>query len=205
LIVISFFHLHEKGYVTRGLGLVSFLHFVYVFHFFWVEENVLSMIDFTSENMGWMLGWGNVTWVGCTFALPALFVFRQTPHAAELPWLGCVLILCFWASGYIIFAGANTQKDQFRRDNTKPIWGKPPVTLKTSAGKQLLMSGWWGIARHMVQTKNKKKQKKKKQEIKIELHWRSHHCLCFCNALFAFRNYSIPISRVSNCSPHPQR
>lgn len=40
------------------------------------------------------------------------------------------------------------QKDLFRRDP-----GHPKVrnlrTLKTERGRQLLVSGWWGIARHI--------------------------------------------------------
>jgi hypothetical protein len=36
------------GKVTNALATVTFLHGWYVMHFFWFEENVLSMIDFTS-------------------------------------------------------------------------------------------------------------------------------------------------------------
>jgi protein-S-isoprenylcysteine O-methyltransferase Ste14 len=40
------------------------------------------------------------------------------------------------------------QKKQFKENPSKDIWGKPPVIIKTNRpGKNILISGWWGIAR----------------------------------------------------------
>ena len=50
--------------------------------------------------------------------------------------------------GYTIFRGSNSQKNQFRLDP-----GHPSVrqlqSLPTARGTRLLISGWWGIARHV--------------------------------------------------------
>lgn len=55
------------------------------------------------------------------------------------------------ALGYLVFRGANSQKDLFRRDP-----GHPRVaglrTLPTERGTRLIISGWWGIARHINYT-----------------------------------------------------
>ena len=49
--------------------------------------------------------------------------------------------------GYLIFRGSNSQKDLFRREP-----GSPSVahleTLPTTSGRNLLVSGWWGLCRH---------------------------------------------------------
>nr|pir nuclear envelope membrane protein-like - Arabidopsis thaliana [Arabidopsis thaliana] len=46
--------------------------------------------------------------------------------------------------GYMVFRGANKQKHIFKKNPKTPIWGKPPVVV----GGKLLVSGYWGIARH---------------------------------------------------------
>jgi protein-S-isoprenylcysteine O-methyltransferase Ste14 len=48
----------------------------------------------------------------------------------------------------VIFRDSNLQKQRFRRDPSRPVWGKPPKVLKTKRGTQLLLSGWWGLSRH---------------------------------------------------------
>jgi len=57
-------------------------------------------------------------------------------------------ILALKALGYAVFRGANSQKDAFRRDP-----GAPGVrhlrSLATASGRRLLVSGWWGVARHV--------------------------------------------------------
>ena len=53
--------------------------------------------------------------------------------------------------GYFMFRGANGQKDQFRRDP-----GHPSVAhlkyMPTERGTKLIISGWWGLARHINYT-----------------------------------------------------
>ena len=47
------------GHVTNAMLLANLLHFIYVGHYYVVETNVLAMIDFTADHMGWMLTFGN--------------------------------------------------------------------------------------------------------------------------------------------------
>eukprot|EP00817_Percolomonadidae_sp_ATCC50343_P007506 CAMPEP_0117429102 /NCGR_PEP_ID=MMETSP0758-20121206/8674_1 /TAXON_ID=63605 /ORGANISM="Percolomonas cosmopolitus, Strain AE-1 (ATCC 50343)" /LENGTH=125 /DNA_ID=CAMNT_0005215851 /DNA_START=698 /DNA_END=1072 /DNA_ORIENTATION=- len=58
-----------------------------------------------------------------------------------------LLIASCFTLGYIIFRGTNDQKAQFKKNPNKPIWGKKPETIDSPAGRKLLVSGWWGIAR----------------------------------------------------------
>jgi hypothetical protein len=70
------------------------------------------------------------------------------PHAQVLSPLAIGGILGVKALGYLMFRGANSQKDIFRRDPTHPRVARLR-TLKTERGTQLIVSGWWGIARHI--------------------------------------------------------
>jgi Delta14-sterol reductase len=67
----------------------------------------------------------------------------------DLPWWGSIGIALLNVCGYVIFRGANIQKHRFRKDPARPVWGRPPFYIKTSQGSLLLISGWWGLARHM--------------------------------------------------------
>ncbi len=66
----------------------------------------------------------------------------------DLSWLAVAAILAVKATGYIIFRGANGQKDAFRRDPNHASVAHLK-TLKTERGTKLIISGWWGVARHI--------------------------------------------------------
>jgi len=109
---------------------------------FQYERGLLSMYDVIEERFGFMLVWGDYVLVPFFYCLPAFFLIDRTqpvpvPAAAAL----CLL----FAFGFWLFRGANGQKNQFRSDPTKPIWGKTPETI----GGRLLISGFWGIGRKL--------------------------------------------------------
>ena len=66
----------------------------------------------------------------------------------ELSWAAVAGIVALKALGYAIFRGANSQKDAFRRDPNAP-GVRHLRSLQTPSGRRLLVSGWWGIARHI--------------------------------------------------------
>jgi len=137
------------GYVTNTMTLAVFLHFWYVTHYFVVETNVLSMVDFTGDHMGWMLGWGNGVLVPFAYSLPEWYALKH-PVQTSVGYI--VFILVIHTLGYTIFAQSNLQKKQFKENPNAPIWGNAPKVLKTVNGRNLLYSGWWGVARHMNYT-----------------------------------------------------
>ncbi len=59
--------------------------------------------------------------------------------------LAVAAILSVKGLGYLMFRGANSQKDQFRRDPSHPRVARLR-TLKTERGTLLFVGGWWGIA-----------------------------------------------------------
>lgn len=74
--------------------------------------------------------------------------FMIHPWLQVLSGLAVGGILALKALGYLIFRGANSQKDQFRRDPEHPAVRRLK-TIQTASGRKLMVSGWWGIARHI--------------------------------------------------------
>jgi protein-S-isoprenylcysteine O-methyltransferase Ste14 len=52
------------------------------------------------------------------------------------------------ALGYCIFRGANSQKNAFRQDPSQPSV-RHLKSMPTERGTRLIISGWWGMARHI--------------------------------------------------------
>lgn len=146
------------GHVTNSMLLVNLLHGLYVLYFFWKEKWYLNTIDISHDHFGWMLAWGDCVWLPYMYTLQGLFlVFNpvelSTPYALFVLALGLI--------GFAIFLSANNQKDLFRRtEGNAQIWGKAaeyiPCQYTTAEGlvreSKLLVTGWWGIARHMNYT-----------------------------------------------------
>jgi steroid 5-alpha reductase family enzyme len=79
--------------------------------------------------------------------IPAQLTVALSP-LQTLSWLAVNGVLLVKAAGYLTFRGSNSQKDLFRRDPSHPrVRGLQ--TIRTETGRQLLVSGWWGIARHI--------------------------------------------------------
>lgn len=145
------------GYVTNSMVLLNILHAIYVVDFFMNEAWYLRTIDMAYDHFGFMLAWGDTTWLPFMYTLQSCYLLH---NPIILPWWGVVFILALGLSGYSMFRLTNTQKDYFRREMKQNgscvIWGKPakyiPAEYTTSLGEQkqsyLLTSGWWGLARH---------------------------------------------------------
>jgi 7-dehydrocholesterol reductase len=158
LINISYIAAQYKihGEITNGMVLMSFLHLVYILDFFWNEDWYLRTIDIAHDHFGWMLAWGDTTWLPFMYTLQGLYL---TVHPYRLSVTQFAIIAFLGLSGYAIFRLVNNQKAAFRK--TPPgekfiIWGKPATyvaaSYKTSDGKthqsNLLTSGFWGWSRH---------------------------------------------------------
>eukprot|EP00887_Chlorella_sp_A99_P002849 scaffold6.g2849.t1 len=137
--------LSTTGSVSPAMALVCAFHAVYMIDALWFEPAILTTMDITSDGFGFMLAFGDLAWVPFTYTLQARFL---VDHPQALSTLAVAALLALKVAGYVMFRGANSQKDLFRRDP-----GHPRVaglrTLPTERGTRLLISGWWGIARHI--------------------------------------------------------
>jgi protein-S-isoprenylcysteine O-methyltransferase Ste14 len=125
--------------------LVNAFQFFYVADYFFHEEAILTTWDIRHERFGWMLCWGCLVWVPFTFSIQAYYLVT---HAHDLPAAATAGIVALNLVGYAVFRSANLQKHRFRRDPSRPVWGRPPEYIRTGSGALLLTSGWWGLARH---------------------------------------------------------
>ncbi|MBX7193139.1 MAG: hypothetical protein K1X94_13885 [Sandaracinaceae bacterium] len=137
--------LEQTGSLSLAMVVVSGCQLLYIVDFFVFESNLLSMLDILYENYGFMLVHAFLAWMPFNFTLQQQYL---RVHPTSLPVWAAVLLVILNLAGYVIFRDSNLQKQRFRRDPKRPVWGKPPRTLKTKRGTELLLSGWWGLARH---------------------------------------------------------
>ncbi len=133
------------GELTMAMVLYQIFTFGYVLNYFHFEDGMIYTWDMISERFGWTLVWGDYVLVPFFYCLPGWWLV----HASQpLPPLAAVAIVLLFAFGFWLFRGANQQKHRFKRDPGVTIWGKPARSLDG----RLLISGFWGIGRHLNYT-----------------------------------------------------
>lgn len=133
-----------RGSPSLAMWLVNGFQLLYVGDALWYEESVLTTMDIIHDGFGFMLVFGDLAWVPFTYSLQAQFLLYH-PQPLGLPM--ALLICLLKAIGYYIFRGANSQKNTFRKNPSDPsVAGLE--TIPTATGRQLLVSGWWGMVRH---------------------------------------------------------
>ncbi|EPY24007.1 delta14-sterol reductase [Strigomonas culicis] len=134
----------EQHTVSPSIVLIALFQSGYVLDGLFMEAGNLTMMDIVTDGFGFMLCFGDLTWVPFIYALQTRYLVAH-PAALSAPYL--VLCCILVALGYTIFRGANTQKDIFRSNPKDPRVAHLQV-MKTSAGKSLITSGYWGVCRH---------------------------------------------------------
>ncbi|CAD7700135.1 unnamed protein product [Ostreobium quekettii] len=140
--------LQVLGRVTNSMVLVNAFQLLYVVDGLWFERSILTTMDITTDGFGFMLVFGDLTWVPFIYSLQARYL-ASNPQDLSLTY--SALVMALNVLGYAAFRGANSQKDQFRRDPQGPSV-RHLKTLKTESGRQLIVSSWWGTARHINYT-----------------------------------------------------
>lgn len=92
-----------------------------------------------------MLVFGDYVFIPFVFSIQCHYILDYPDYPSLL---FAVPIVCLYLTGYYIFRNSNSQKNQFKTDPSKDIWGKKPETI----GGKLLVSGFWGLGRHMNYT-----------------------------------------------------
>lgn len=133
------------GELTLAMMLYQIFTFLYVFNYFQFEYGMIHTWDMISERFGWMLVWGDYVLVPFFYCLVGWWLVH--PSEALSPVAAAAIVLLF-GFGFWIFRGANQQKHRFKRDSETRIWGQPARSLEG----RLLISGFWGIGRHLNYT-----------------------------------------------------
>jgi delta14-sterol reductase len=131
------------GQVTDSMLLVCFFQIYYVVEGTFYESGILSMIDITTDGFGFMLAFGDLTFVPFTYTMQARYL---ADHPLQLGYLGVAGVLAVYLVGLTIFRLSNNEKNAFRRGHPSAKHLKY-ITAKT--GTKLIVSGWWGTARHI--------------------------------------------------------
>lgn len=139
-------HQHKTyGFVSDSIVLITTFQGLYVLDALWMEPAMLTTIDITTDGFGFMLAFGDLVWVPFTYSLQARYLAVYPVHLGVGGILGVLAVQGF---GYYIFRSANNEKNRFRNDPNDPRIAHLKY-LNTASGSKLLISGWWGTARHI--------------------------------------------------------
>src|SRR6185503_4329463 len=137
LMVVSFAYAqHDRhGTIMPQTWCLVAVWVFYLFTHYVKEECMLSTWDVISENLGFMLVWGDLVYVPFLYSLPGWWLVSQTEPFAPWQWMGLSLFFLFalW-----VFREANWQKERFKQDRDTEIWGRPAEIV----GGRLLVLGW---------------------------------------------------------------
>ncbi|MCY4221315.1 MAG: DUF1295 domain-containing protein [Thiotrichales bacterium] len=134
------------GHLTLAMALYQLLTMVYILNYFLFEGGMIHTWDIVSERFGWMLVWGDYVLVPFFYCIAGWWLVDAS--GPPLSPFAAAAIVFLYVLGFWLFRGANGQKHRFKRDPSITIWGKPAETLDG----RLLVSGFWGIARHLNYT-----------------------------------------------------
>ena len=147
LLDLGFAHKQYKltGAVSPAMALVCAFQALYVVDALWFEPAILTTMDVTTDGFGFMLAFGDLVWVPFTYSLQARYILEH-PNTLSPTFLAFILLVK--TLGYAVFRGSNLQKNRFRTDPDDPRVAHLKY-IPTKRGTRLLVSGWWGIARHV--------------------------------------------------------
>jgi protein-S-isoprenylcysteine O-methyltransferase Ste14 len=132
------------GFVSDSILIIVVAQVWYVFDAFYMEPAILTTIDIISDGFGFMLSYGDVAWLPFIYSLQARYL---AVHPVVLGWYN-LLVFGFLGVGYYIFRSTNNEKNRFRTNPKDPKIAHLKY-MQTKAGSKLLISGWWGRARHI--------------------------------------------------------
>ncbi|KAK1982382.1 ergosterol biosynthesis ERG4/ERG24 [Colletotrichum cereale] len=133
------------GFVTNSIIFTSAVQLAYVVDCWWNESAILTTIDITTDGFGFMLSFGDLVWVPFVYSLQTRYL---AVYPTSLSPLGMAGIVGAIGVGFSIFRLSNSQKNAFRNKPDDPSVSHLKY-IETKAGTRLLVTGWWGVARHI--------------------------------------------------------
>jgi delta14-sterol reductase len=133
------------GYVTDSIALITLFQTLYVLDSFWMESAILTTMDITTDGFGFMLAFGDLVWVPFIYSIQTRYL---SVYPLSLGIYGTAGIFAVLGTGYYIFRASNNEKNRFRNNPKDPKVAHLKY-IETKSGSKLLISGWWGTARHI--------------------------------------------------------
>lgn len=133
------------GRVTDSIVLVTLAHAVYSLDSLYMEPAILTTMDIIQDGFGMMLSFGDLVWVPFTYSLQTRYL---SVYPVDLGFNGIAAVVAVQSFGYYVFRSVNNEKNRFRTNPDDPRVSHLKY-IETAAGSRLLISGWWGMARHI--------------------------------------------------------
>nr|GEX61596.1 delta(14)-sterol reductase [Tanacetum cinerariifolium] len=131
----------QDSNLSQSMILYQIFCVIYIMDYLFYEEYMTSTWDIIAERLGFMLVFGDLVWIPFTFSIQGWWLMS---NKVELTTAAVVANCCVFVIGYLVFRGANKQKHDFKKNPKALFWGQSPKVI----GGKLLVSGYWGIARH---------------------------------------------------------
>lgn len=143
------FHLeHFPRSQSVGTLVYASLFTLFVLDYLTFERVHLYTYDFVAENVGFKLGWGCLVFYPFFYAV-GLWAVADRPNPGLSPVAEGGAVLLFFV-GWTLARGANLQKFWFKTEPTRRAFGLlSPVALVGEDGRRVLVSGFWGLSRHI--------------------------------------------------------
>ena len=135
----------RHGEITPQMGLWLVGWWIYLATHYAYQDFLLSIWDVIAERFGLMLLWGDLVLVPFFYSIGGWFLVDQREPMSTS---GLLAIAALYAVSLWMFRSANAQKWRFKQDPKAVIWGEQAEAI----GGRLLISGWWGIGRHLNYT-----------------------------------------------------
>jgi 7-dehydrocholesterol reductase len=146
--------IEAHGQLSNSMLVCVGLQVVYVFKFFVWEGGYFNSLDIMHDRFGFYICWGVCALLPLVYTLAGLYL---VDHPRSLNPFAAVAIFAFGLLALRINYAADEQRQRVRatQGQTK-IWGRQPqlihATYVPADGQPrtnlLLVSGWWGVARH---------------------------------------------------------
>ena len=133
------------GYISDSIIFITVFQGVYVLDALYMEPAILTTMDITTDGFGFMLAFGDLTWLPFIYSLQARYL---AVHPVNMGAMGIAGVLGVQGLGYYIFRSSNNEKNRFRTNPNDPKVAHLKF-METKSGSKLLISGWWGTARHI--------------------------------------------------------
>jgi 7-dehydrocholesterol reductase len=144
----------RHGELSTGLAVSVALQVVYVFKFFLWETGYFDSLDITHDRCGFYIVWGVLAWLPGVYPIASIYLVDHPVHA---PALLAVAIAAIGIGAIAVNYAADEQRRRVRAScGQARVWGSEPRLIRapytTADGERrvnlLLVSGYWGIARH---------------------------------------------------------
>ena len=127
---------------------ICLLQSIYIFDWAFHERWYLYTVDIQHDRLGFYLTFGSYGWMQVVYTGYGYYASHIPANHSNI---GFAVAIGLYIVGYWMMRTSNNQKEIFRKNPEKEIWGKKPVYMVANykvRQNKLLLTGFWGWARH---------------------------------------------------------